>query len=269
MSTPIDNPWSGKYKIPWDEPGFSQRMLDEHLSQRHDLASRRTEWIDRQAAWIHQRLLNETPSRILDLGCGPGLYAHRLARLGHEVRGIDFGPASIDYARRHIPEGASCEFAQADIRHGDFGGPFDLVLLLYGEMNVFAPPEIAGILARARASLAPSGRLVVEAHRPEAVEEMGRGEPSEYSAESGLFSDSPHHCRTESRWLPGHQVAIQTFTVTETETGRVQTYRSTTKSWPDGALAELFVKAGFSPPAPYDDWPGNSEVLRVWVAARA
>lgn len=35
---------------------------------------------------------------MLDLGCGPGLYSHRLATLGHRVHGIDFGPASIAYA---------------------------------------------------------------------------------------------------------------------------------------------------------------------------
>ncbi|EBN1049881.1 hypothetical protein LME23_002765 [Salmonella enterica] len=28
-------------KIPWDEPAFSQRMLENHLSQDHDWASRR------------------------------------------------------------------------------------------------------------------------------------------------------------------------------------------------------------------------------------
>jgi len=27
---------------------------------------------------------------VLDLGCGPGLYASRLARLGHECTGIDY-----------------------------------------------------------------------------------------------------------------------------------------------------------------------------------
>ncbi|MBW7996213.1 MAG: hypothetical protein FVQ81_06515 [Candidatus Glassbacteria bacterium] len=32
--------WSGQYKIPWNDPAFSRRMLIEHLSQEHDLASR-------------------------------------------------------------------------------------------------------------------------------------------------------------------------------------------------------------------------------------
>ena len=66
-----DNIWHRAYKIPWDDPDFSRRMLAEHMAQDHDLSSRRAEWIDRQVAWIHDDLLNEQPARILDLGCGP------------------------------------------------------------------------------------------------------------------------------------------------------------------------------------------------------
>ena len=87
---PIPQPWAEGEKIPWNEPDFSQRMLREHLSQQHDLASRRFAVIDQHVAWIYRSALQEKPSRVLDLGCGPGLYASRLARLGHTCTGIDF-----------------------------------------------------------------------------------------------------------------------------------------------------------------------------------
>ena len=92
-------PWAEGEKIPWHDPDFSQRMLEEHLSQEHDLASRRLATIDRHVAWIHGTVLSERPVSILDLGCGPGLYTNRLAGLGHTCLGIDFAPASIAYAR--------------------------------------------------------------------------------------------------------------------------------------------------------------------------
>ena len=76
MSSRSNAIWRGAYKIPWDNPDFSGRMLAEHLSQDHDLASRRIEWIDRQVAWIHDELLGGRAARILDLGCGPGFYSH-------------------------------------------------------------------------------------------------------------------------------------------------------------------------------------------------
>ena len=42
---------SRERKIPWDEPAFSQRMLENHLSQEHDWASRRRAVIEQQVAW--------------------------------------------------------------------------------------------------------------------------------------------------------------------------------------------------------------------------
>ena len=78
--TDIPAPWSEGEKIPWDDPAFSERMLREHLSQEHDAASRRFEKIDAHVDWIHHELLSGRATRILDLGCGPGLYASRLAR---------------------------------------------------------------------------------------------------------------------------------------------------------------------------------------------
>jgi len=36
-------PWEEGEKIPWHDPDFSRRMLREHLSQTHDLASRRSD----------------------------------------------------------------------------------------------------------------------------------------------------------------------------------------------------------------------------------
>ena len=92
-------PWSEGETIPWNDPAFSRRMLREHLSQAHDAASRRTETIEAHVAYIRTLLPEDRPARILDLGCGPGLYAQRLAAAGHQVRGIDFSPASIEYAR--------------------------------------------------------------------------------------------------------------------------------------------------------------------------
>ena len=87
---PVGEPWVEGEKIPWHDPDFSERMLAEHLSQSHDAASRRFDRIDRHVAWIHRELLEGVPTRVLDLGCGPGLYTSRLARLEHECVGIDF-----------------------------------------------------------------------------------------------------------------------------------------------------------------------------------
>lgn len=257
--------WHGEYKIPWHEPEFSRRMLAEHLTQDHDLASRRTERIERQVAWIHDRLLGGEPRRVLDLGCGPGLYANRLARLGHRCVGIDFGPASIDHARGHNEHTERCRFELGDLRTADFSGPHDLAMILYGELNVFSPAEAAGILSKARQCLAPSGAFVAEVQTARAVEAMGRADPAEHVSDGGLFFDGPHTWRAASRWLAEHSTAVQTFEVREAD-GRTRTYRSTTRAWSDAELRALFAAAGFARAEPDPAWPAGDDDLVLWVA---
>ncbi|HBO43087.1 MAG TPA: hypothetical protein DD670_03965 [Planctomycetaceae bacterium] len=139
-------------------------------------------------------------------------------------------------------------------------------MILFGEFNVFSPAEVLAILHKLRATLHPAGRLILEIQTYEAGERAGHCDPSEQRFPSGLFSDQPYHCRTESRWLPGEEVAVQTFSVTELAGGRKQVYRSTTQAWSDGDLADLLSNSGFSEAAPRDQWPCNTDALRLWVA---
>jgi 2-polyprenyl-3-methyl-5-hydroxy-6-metoxy-1,4-benzoquinol methylase len=268
MTTQNDNIWHGDYKIPWDEPGFSRRMLAEHLTQDHDLASRRAEWIDRQVAWIHDDLLGGQPANILDLGCGPGFYSHRLTMRGHRCCGIDFGPAAIEYAQQHNPDESQCKFVLGDIRQADFGGPYDLAMILYGELNVFSPAEALTILRKARAAITPQGRLIIEIQTPQAVQRSGQSEPRDDEYESGLFSDRQHQCRTESIWMSKQQATVQTFRITETVAQTTQEFRSTTQAWSDRNLIELLTTAGFGTPAPHTNWPSNTNDLKLWIADR-
>lgn len=155
-------PWAEGEKIPWDDPAFSERMLREHLSQLHDAASRRMEVIEAQVAWLHETLLGGEPGRVLDLGCGPGLYTHRLAQLGHHVRGIDLSPASIRHARDAAArDGIEVEYIEGDMRDVGLGQDHDLALLSYGELNVLRREDAAAILAKTRIALerAPRGRV--------------------------------------------------------------------------------------------------------------
>ena len=168
------SPWPGGGKIPWHEPGFSKRMLREHLSQEHDRASRRLETIDKHVSWINNHVLGATAARVLDLGCGPGFYTARLARLGHTCVGIDFSPASVSHARSEAErEALTCEYRLEDLGGADFGSGFDLVLLIFGELNTFPPSHAKAILAKARRALSPSGGMVLEAHSEQHVRSIG------------------------------------------------------------------------------------------------
>lgn len=239
-------PYSEGEKIPWNDPVFSARMLREHLSQAHDAASRRFETIDRHVAWIHQAILGGRTAKILDLGCGPGLYASRLARLGHTCVGIDFSPASIAYAREQArAEGLPITYLERDLRRAAFGQGYDLVMLIYGEINPFRRTEAAAILSKARQALIPGGRLLLEAHTDTAVVEMGAREPSWFSAEAGLFSDRPYLCLTDHAWDARERVATNRYFVIDGATGAVTRHAESLQAYTDDAYRSLLAGCGF------------------------
>jgi 2-polyprenyl-6-hydroxyphenyl methylase / 3-demethylubiquinone-9 3-methyltransferase len=69
---------------------------------------------------------------ILDIGCGAGLLAEPLSRLGAEVTGLDPAPGNIEAARRHAEEtGAKLSYRAATLEQlADEGASFDVVLAM-------------------------------------------------------------------------------------------------------------------------------------------
>jgi SAM-dependent methyltransferase len=240
--------WAEGDNIPWDDPGFSRRMLREHLNQDHNLASRRFEIIDRQVKWIHEEILGSRSTRILELACGPGFYTGRLAKLGHECVGMDYAPESIRHAREAAArEGLACTYRLEDVRDAEFGDGYGLVMMIYGQFNVFRRDIARVILGRAISSLASNGLLLLEPQRYETVEKSGREASSWYACGEGggLFLDRPHLCLLESFWDSSHQSATRRFFTVDAETHEVARHALSMEAYTDLQLQHLLAEVGF------------------------
>ena len=254
-------PWGEGEKIPWNDSGFSERMLKHHLTQEHDLASRKFEIIDRHVDWIHSKL-GDKPSKILDLACGPGLYSNRLTKLGHSCRGIDFSPASIKYAREQaIKEEVEIDYVLEDIRTADYGDNNDLVLFLYGEFNVFKPEDIKFVLKRAYNSLKEDGRFIVEPNRFETVKQVGTSPATWYSSEEGLFSPKPHLCLMENFWDQEKHVATTRYFIIDAETYNVTLHASSMVAYTRENLGQILRTVGFRDIVFYESLSGGKKDL--------
>ncbi|MEJ2552218.1 MAG: class I SAM-dependent methyltransferase [Anaerolineales bacterium] len=260
---PQPAPWAEGEKIPWNDPEFSQRMLKEHLSQEHDAASRVFEIIDGQVQWIHEHVLAGKPTRILDLGCGPGLYTSRLARLGHKCVGIDFSPASIAYAKQQAQEsGLDCAYHLQDIREAEFGEGYGLVMLIYGEFNVFRPEVAREILTRIHRALKPDGYLLLEPHTYEVVVDMGAQPAFWYTAENGLFSDQPYLYLEESMWDGDSQTTIKRYYVIDAVTSEVTRHPETMQAYTDDQYLSTLRTCGFGQVSLEPSFDGQ-----IWTAS--
>lgn len=242
----LPDPWQEGENIPWHEPEFSRRMLAEHLSQQHDAASRRLDLIESHAAWIDANMIHDRPARILDIGCGPGLYTSRLARRGHACTGVDISPAAIAHATAEATKQAlACRYVLGDARTTSLGDGYDLAMMVYGEFNSLRPADARALVRRLHAALRPGGRLLLEAHTEEAVRRSGnRG--TEWSAHrSGLFSDRPHLLLQEHLWNEAARATVHRHYVVDASSGSVRRYSHSHQAYTDAEYRDLLHDCGF------------------------
>ena len=66
------------------------------------------------------RFLQMLPERafVVDLGCGDGRHAERIAAAGHNVLGVDYSFEALRVARQTQPENVEYRFLNFNDRHG-------------------------------------------------------------------------------------------------------------------------------------------------------
>lgn len=231
-------------KIPWDEPAFSQRMLENHLSQDHDWASRRLTVIEQQITWITRQL--PAGARILDLGCGPGFYTRLLAERGFHCTGVDFSPASIKWARQRAQAAdLNIDYIQQDIRTYHPTEPFDFIMMTFGELNVFSATDAQSLISHCAQWLKPGGKLLVEVHTFDEVKRQGMAQASWQRCPHGLFLAEPHLLLTENAWDEEAQTSSTQFWAIA-ENGGTTRFGSQMKAWRDDECISLLGDAGFT-----------------------
>ncbi len=240
-------------KIPWDEPAFSQRMLANHLSQEHDWASRRQEVIEQQVEWIASQL--PPGAHILDLGCGPGFYTHRLAERGFHCTGVDFSPASVSWARQQAQNaGLNIDYVQQDIRAYWPDKSFDFIMMTFGELNVFSTADARSLVSRCALWLEPGGGLLAEVHTFDEVKRQGMAEASWQCCPDGLFLGVPHLLLTEHDWDEEAQTSSTQFWAIEAN-GHNTRFGSQMTACRDDEYVSLLGNVGFTllpPPESHD-----------------
>ena len=267
-------PWVYGEKIPWNDPEFSERMLGYHLAQDSDWASRRAEFIERHVDWIAGQL-PAPGARVLDLACGPGFYTQILAGLGHHCVGVDFSPASIDYAKKRAAEsGLKINYVQRDIRQYASSELFDCVMFVFGEFNVFSEPDARAILLNASAMLKPGGLFILEGHTFAAVQDSGQTPPSWWTCDSGegLLAEKPHLCLQENYWDEDSATATTRYFTINAAGSVVRMFCSSMTAYRPEQYETMLAEAGFEGPSllTSDQWPkgGPFEDQMVTMVSR-
>lgn len=266
--------WQEGGNLPWNDPAFSERMLREHLDETHNAASRTASQRALQIDWLWRKLALNSGSRVLDLTCGPGLYAVALAQRGCEVTGIDFSPASIRHARLLAAEAGvadRCTFIECDVRKAIVeSNAYDAALFLYGQIAVFRREEAAALLHTMAAALRLGGRACVELLDQEKVD---RAHSTWWFTDAtGVWGDAPYLNLGERFWDDETAMSLERFYTIHLESGEMDEVLLCDQTYAVTEMKEMLQSAGFDPVDCYAAWDGlplyDAAEWNVYLAQR-
>ncbi len=206
----------------WTDEHTSSRMLALHLDGSVDVASRKTEFIEKSAAWIVSRFGLTKGKSVADFGCGPGLYTTRLAASGAEVTGIDFSERSLRYAREQARAGGlSIDYVCTNYLGFESDKRFDLITLIMYDFCALSPERRRTLLDRFRAHLKPEGAVLLDVCSLPAFD--ARKEHAEYAPDllDGFWSPAPYFGFLNTFKYEAEKVALDKYTIVEQDRVRV------------------------------------------------
>ncbi len=240
----------------WDDPHISQSMLEAHLDPTTDAASRRPETIDKTVKHLVSNGFLKDGQKALDLGCGPGLYARRLAREGIKISGVDISERSIEYARKQaLQQGLEIDYTIMDFFDIDYDNEFDAVLQIYGELATFSDDRRDNLLKKINRALKPGGLFIFDISC-RMVPNIDIENNHWDIGDGGFWRPGKHLVLEQNYTYPEQSVGLRQNIVIDDD-GKVAVYRNWFHDYTLQTITPVLEKAGFRITQTWNDLTGT------------
>jgi 2-polyprenyl-3-methyl-5-hydroxy-6-metoxy-1,4-benzoquinol methylase len=176
----------------WDDEHISKGMLAAHLNSDFEGASRKLAFIKKSAEWISCIRDIREGNKLLDLGCGPGIYTEMFHDAGFVVTGIDYSRRSIEYATEQAKNNhKDIKYIYMNYLDINYENEFDFVTLIYCDFGVLPPADRAKLLIKIRKALKKGGILILDGSTDNQIRFFSENRTIQYETQ-GFWSPVPH-----------------------------------------------------------------------------
>ncbi|MCQ4794181.1 class I SAM-dependent methyltransferase [Anaerofustis stercorihominis] len=240
----------------WDDENISKYMLEEHINPESEGATRNHKFIKKSADWISGLLGDTKNKKLLDLGCGPGIYDELFYKNGFNVTGIDFSKRSIEYAKKHAKEkGINIKYHYKNYLDIDYEEKFDIAVLIYCDFGVLPPKDREVILTKARKALKQGGLLILDGFTMKFIDDFEEKEIIEYN-KYGFWSEKEHACIQRNHIYQDTLNTLEQYLVITEED--IECYNIWNQVFTKESIVSEIKNAGFENIDLYDDVAGKS-----------
>jgi SAM-dependent methyltransferase len=200
-----------------------------------------------EADWIVRVLGLRPGDRLLDVPCGNGRIAARLAEAGVRVTGIDRSPVMLREAKRRCRGlAAPPVFRAGDMRRLAEPPRYQAAINWWGSFGYFSDEENEATVAGLAAALQPGGRLLIDAPNREFVRRTSLG------WHEVVWEDV--HIKHEVAWNPATERIEGEWIVRRR--GRSQRLFSSIRLYTPAQMRRLAERAGLVGIRLFGDWMG-------------
>ena len=240
----------------WTDEHTSERMLSFHLNEDIDVSSRNAEFINRSVEWIISRFSVDEGTKIADFGCGPGLYATRLAKSQAGVTGIDFSKRSIAYAQEvSAKEQLSIHYVNQNYLEFETDDRFNLILMIMCDFCALSPAQRKKMLGKFHTLLEIGGYVILDVYSLNAFEEREEIAKYETNILNGFWSPNKYYGFLNTFKYDREKVILDKYTIVESD--RTRTVYNWLQYFSPEDLEREFVESGFSIEGLYSDVAGT------------
>ena len=182
---------AGMYRTLWEDEHISMGMLASHLDPDEDGATSNHKFVFQSVRWIAQIAPPSRYAKLLDLGCGPGVYAEQFVKEGYSVTGVDFSKRSIEYAEEQTTRnGSGIEYHYQNYLTIEYEEQFDVITIINKDYPVLSATDRKTLLGKVYKALKPNGKFILDVLTPRMRQKESRS--WQYCKSSGFFSAYPH-----------------------------------------------------------------------------
>lgn len=240
----------------WNNDHTAKQMLNYHLNEQLDISSRRIDFINSSIEWITKHFNLTSQSLLLDLGCGPGLYASRFAEKGIDVTGVDFSDNSIKYAKENAKSNnLNINYIAQNYLDFDSEEQFDLIIMIMCDFCALSPSQRKTMLQKMKKLLKPNGSVFMDVYSYNFFDHKSESATYELNFLNQFWSPDDYYCFINSYKYEEEKVLLDQYTIIE------QTKTKSVYNWlqcfDENSIKHEFAENGLYINELYSDVCGN------------
>lgn len=241
----------------WDDYYIATEILKAHLDPDHEGGTRKHEFMKESVKWVAEVCNGAEGKKLLDLGCGAGIYSEMFEEEGFQVTGLDFSKVSIEYAKESAKKkGKEITYHYADYLAMEFEQEFDVITLIYCDYGALHPTNRKLLLSKVKKALKPNGIFIVDGFTEAHTENIPKVHVANY-LEKGMFCGNPHICIEMGHIFPETKNFMAQMVTIEED--KCESYHLWNQFFDEDMLEKELGEAGFKDRQYFDDVCGKEK----------